>query len=140
MAAWQWLPQYCRMDTPATTIYERIGGEAAVRRIVERFYALMDADASLHELRAMHAADLTPMRAKLFEFLSGWFGGPPLYFERPERPCVVSAHGGFAIGELERDQWLRCMDEALAGADVAPELQQLLRQPFRQMAEAMRNR
>ncbi|MFO1400166.1 MAG: hypothetical protein U1F30_02945 [Steroidobacteraceae bacterium] len=65
-------------------------------------------------------------------------GGPPVYFERADRPCVVSAHAPFAIGE--RDEWLECMRQALADAGIAPEPQQLLRQAFARMAEAMRSR
>ena len=63
----------------------------------------------------LHAADLSPMRERLPEFLSGWLGGPPLYFQRPDHNCIVSAHRPFAIGPDERDQWLMCMAWELPG-------------------------
>ena len=50
--------------------YELLGGEEAMRRLVNRFYDLMDEDESVRELRAMHASDLGPMRERLFEYLS----------------------------------------------------------------------
>ena len=132
-------------DAPAeagieTTPYGMIGGEAAVRRIVERFYDIMESDPAAARIRAMHAADLSPMRERLFEFLSGWLGGPALYFQRPDHKCIVSAHRPFAIGERERDEWLMCMRRALADDGVPEEVRRLLDQPFRRIAEAFRNR
>ena len=54
------------------------------------------------------------MKKKLSEFMSGWFGGPPLYHQRTDRPCIVSAHAAFAIDAGARDRWLACMRRALA--------------------------
>lgn len=39
--------------------YRLIGGEEAVRRLVERFYALMDELPEAREIRALHPPDLT---------------------------------------------------------------------------------
>lgn len=117
-----------------------IGGETALRRIVNRFYDIMDTDPAAATIRAMHAADLSPMRERLFEFLSGWLGGPPLYFQRPGHNCVGSAHRPFVIGEKERDEWLMCMQRAMADGNVSKEVRDLLDQPFRQIADAFRNR
>src|SRR5579871_2654274 len=88
------------------TPYELIGGEAAVRRLADRFYEIMDTDPAAARIRAMHADDLIPIRQLLFEFLSGWLGGPQLYFRRAEHRCIMSAHRPYAIGETERDQWM----------------------------------
>ena len=122
------------------TPYEMIGGEAALRRIVNRFYDIMDTDAGAATIRAMHAADLTPMRERRFEFLSGWLGGPPLYFQRPGHKCIGSAHGPYAIGENERDEWLMCMRRAMTDCGVKSEIRELLDRPFRTIADAFRNR
>ncbi|MGE0629529.1 MAG: group II truncated hemoglobin [Hyphomicrobiaceae bacterium] len=130
--------------TPAAPIqsspYELIGGAAAVRRIVDRFYDIMDSDPAAAAIRAMHARDLTPMRDRLFEFLSGWLGGPPLYFQRPDHKCIVSAHRPYAIGETERDQWMMCMRRAMEDCNVDAEIRSLLDKPLHRMAEAFRNR
>jgi hemoglobin len=88
----------------------------------------------------MHAPDLSPMRQKLFEFMSGWLGGPPLYFERPDHACIVSAHRPFAIGAQERDQWLAAMDRALHETNLDVRTRELVSQALRRMAEAFRNR
>jgi hemoglobin len=122
------------------TPYNLIGGEAMVRRIVDRFYDIMDTEPEAASIRAMHAADLAPMRERLFEFLSGWLGGPPLYLQRPDRKCIVSAHRPFAIGAAERDQWMLCMRRALEDCGVPEEVRTLIDGPLLRMAEAFRNR
>jgi hemoglobin len=126
-------------DNSEMTPYERLGGEAAVRRLVNRFYDLME-DAEVRELRAMHARDLGPMREKLFEFMSGWLGGPPLYFERPDHACIATAHKPFAIGAKVRDQWLDCMNRALVDIGADADTRQMLDQPLYRIADAFRNR
>ena len=117
-----------------------MGGEAALRRLVERFYDVMDTSPEARELRRLHAADLGPMRQLLFEFLSGWLGGPPLYFQRPEHRCIGSAHRAFAIGEAERDQWMACMRQATDECAVPRDVRDMLDAPLARMCEAFRNR
>ena len=127
-------------DEPRQSPYDMIGGAPMVRQIVDRFYDIMDCDPCAAGIRAMHASDLTPMRDRLFEFLSGWLGGPPLYFQRPDHKCIVSAHRPFAIGEAERDEWMMCMRRAMEECGVADDLRALLDKAFLRVAEAFRNR
>jgi hemoglobin len=128
--------QAIREKTP----YEIMGGEPAVRLIVERFYDIMDSAPEAAGIRAMHAPDLGPMRQLLFEFLSGWLGGPPLYFQRPDHRCIGSAHAEYAIGTAERDAWLLCMDRAMEDCGVSRKVREMLDPAFRRMAEMFRNR
>ncbi|MFM1815161.1 MAG: putative hemoglobin protein trHb [Pseudomonadota bacterium] len=127
-------------EAEVRTPYELVGGEEAVRRLVDRFYDLMDSDPRAAGIRAMHAADLSPMRERLFEFLSGWLGGPPLYFQRPGRNCIMSAHRPFAIGESERDQWMMCMRQAMDDCGVPVEVRKMIDVPLERMANAFRNK
>ena len=120
--------------------YEMLGGAEPLRRIVDRFYDLMDSEPQAAGIRAMHAPDLGPMRQRLFEFLSGWLGGPPLYFERPGQKCIVSAHGAFAIGAAERDAWMMCMRRALEDCAAPADVRALIEPAFARMAEGFRNR
>ena len=87
----------------------------------------------------MHAADLRPMRDKLFDWLSGWLGGPALYFERPDAGCIVSAHRGFPIDAKARDQWMACMRKALLEVEMTSEMRAMLDNGFARMAESFRN-
>ena len=67
-------------ETPVSaTPFEWIGGEPAVKALVERFYDLMDLEPAYRELRATHATELDNARDKLFWFLCGWLGGPSYY-------------------------------------------------------------
>lgn len=120
--------------------YELIGGEAVLRRLVDRFYEVMDTDPRAATIRAMHGADLGPIREKLFEFLSGWLGGPPLYFQRAGSVCITSAHQPFAIGQAEADQWVMCMRQAMIDVEIPPDVREMLDQPFQMIANFVRNR
>ncbi len=126
---------------PQQTPYALLGGEAALRRLVERFYALMDAEPEYYAVRKLHPADLAGSREKLFMFLSGYLGGPPLYAERIGPPMLRARHLPFAIGSAERDQWLACMGRAIEEAGVEPpELRAWLMKQFAATADWMRNK
>jgi hemoglobin len=122
------------------TPYERIGGEPGLRRLVERFYALMDTLPEAWEIRRLHPQDLSGSRDKLFKFLSGWLGGPPLYWEEYGHPRLRARHLPFPIAERERDQWLLCMNQALDEQIEDAELREGLKRAFAQTADHMRNR
>ena len=49
----------------------------------------------------------------LFEFLSGWFGGPPLYSNRKGHPRLRMRHAPMPSGRSRRDEWMLCMRLAL---------------------------
>ena len=127
-------------DTSRPSPYQIVGGEVMVRRIVDRFYDIMDSAPEAARIRALHAADLSAVRERLFEFLSGWLGGPPLYFQRPDHKCIMSAHRPFAIGQAERDEWMMCMRRALEECGVPGDIRAPLEEAFLRMAEAFRNR
>ena len=123
----------------STTPYEGLGGADAVRRLVDRFYDLMDELPETHGLRQLHPTDLTGSRQSLFEFLSGWFGGPPLYIEKKGHPRLRMRHMLFAIGPAERDQWMLCMRTALDEQVGDEALHQGVLNAFVQMADHMVN-
>lgn len=125
---------------PEATPYELIGGEAVVRRLADRFYEIMDSSPDARRIRAMHGEDLGPIKQMLFEFLSGWLGGPPLYFDRTPHRCIMSAHRPYPIGEAERDEWMTCMRAAMADCDLPEEMRALLDQAFLRMSNVMRSR
>jgi hemoglobin len=120
--------------------FERIGGMMAVDRLVRAFYNAMESEPLARDIRALHPADLTRSREKLFAFLVGWLGGPPLYVASNERPHLRLRHQPFAIGTAERDAWLRCMDLALEEVIAEAPLRAELRQAFARTADSLRNR
>jgi hemoglobin len=122
------------------TPFERLGGAPGVRGLVDRFYDLMDLEPAYAGIRALHPADLSGSRDKLFWFLCGWFGGPDLYISRFGHPRLRARHLPYAIGIAERDQWMACMMQALQEQAVDPLLAQRLTEAFFGTADWMRNR
>ncbi len=121
------------------TPFAWIGGEDKVKALTERFYDLMDLESGYAELRTAHGPDLGGAREKLFWFLCGWLGGPPHYTDRFGHPRLRMRHMPFKIGEVERDQWLACMAQAMAETGVPLELADQLKQSFFKTADWMRN-
>ena len=121
------------------TPYE-ILGEEGIRELTSAFYDIMDSAPEAVKLRRMHATDLTPMKAKLAEYLIGWMGGPPLYAEKYGTVCMTTPHEPYHIGPEERDQWLWCMDKALQQTGASDALKAMLQVPLFRIADAIRNR
>lgn len=123
-----------------TTFFEALGGVEKIREVVERFYDVMDQDPKAAGIRAMHKADLTEAREKLFMFLTGWTGGPQLYIERYGHPMLRARHLPFPIGESERDQWMYCMVRALHESGVEEPVMVKLAEALWDVADFMRNK
>ena len=126
-----------------STFYALLGGEQGatenIRNLVETFYDIMDSDPKAAPLRALHPADLTSSREKLFMFLTGWTGGPQLYIERYGHPRLRQRHMPFSIGEAERDQWMYCMIQAMHTLNLDDKLMQKLAEQLYGVADFMRN-
>lgn len=125
------------------SFYDLLGGEqggtAAIRQLVETFYNIMDTDKKAAPIRAMHPADLTASREKLFMFLTGWTGGPQLYIERYGHPFLRRRHLPFSIDESARDQWMYCMISAMQQLKMDEKLMQKLAEQLYGVANFMRN-
>ena len=121
------------------TPYELVGGDAGVRSIVDRFYDLMDEAPEAATIRALHAKSLKASREKLYQFLTGWTGGPPVYVEKYGHPRLRMRHFPFRITTKERDEWLWCMDRSLAEHEMPEEVRSFLRDRLHALADHMRN-
>ena len=122
------------------TPFQRLGGEAPVRALVDRFYDLMSLEPQFAGLRALHPQDLSGSRDKLFWFLCGWLGGPDHYIERFGHPRLRARHLPYAIGLSERDQWMACMMLAMQEEGLPEDLADGLARAFFGTADWMRNR
>ncbi len=122
-------PQIADHRTP----YERIGGADGVRQLTARFYVLMDELPEAKACRAVHPPSLARAEQRLFEYLSGWLGGPPLFVERHGAPMLRRRHLHASIGTAEVTGWLACfvqawrevVDDADLGALVLPKIEAL---------------
>lgn len=126
------------MEEPKS-LYEVLGGEAGLRRLVDRFYHHMDTLEETQVIRAMHK-DLDDSKEKLFCFLSGWSGGPALFHERYGHPMLRRRHFPFSIGRSERDQWMLCMINAIEDVGLPEPVRTELAVALYRVADHMRNR
>lgn len=120
--------------------YDRIGGEATIRALVERFYELMDTLPETQPIRQMHAKSLRVSKEKLFMFLSGWLGGPQLYMEKYGHPRLRQRHAPFEVDSAARDQWMHCMVQAMEDVGIEEGLRKELEAAFFKTADFMRNK
>lgn len=96
--------------------------EDGLRELVRNFYHVMESDPAAAQCLAVHELENgkvpEEVKEKLFEFLSGWTGGPNLFVKKHGPPRMRARHIRFPIGEQERDQWLYCMNIALDQSSV----------------------
>src|ERR1700727_2628990 len=93
----------------ASTMFDRAGGEDFFESLTRRFY---DAVADDQVLRPLYPTDPTAFeaaRVHLKLFLIQFWGGPTVYESARGQPQLRARHAGFAIGEAERDAWVRHM-------------------------------
>lgn len=121
------------------TLFEELGGEEPLRRLVDRFYDLMDGREDVAAVRGMHPDDLGESRDKLFWFLCGWTGGPQHYIERFGHPKLRRRHMPFAIDTGAAEQWMACMNGALDEVVQDADLRRRMASAFDHLAKHMRN-
>ena len=119
--------------------HERIGGQSAVVRLVDRFYHYMDTLPEAAAIRALHDDDLTADKHKLAAFLSGWLGGPPLYWQEYGHPRLRMRHGHLPIDTAAAAAWLTCMMAALEDVVEDASLRASLTDRFAHTAAHLRN-
>lgn len=95
---------------PNLSIYDNLGGETAVRRLVQAFYPRVQRDPLLGPL---FPEDITPVMEKQFMFLSQFFGGPSLYSDAVGHPMMRARHLPFPVTRERAEAWLACMRAAL---------------------------
>ncbi|ODN69355.1 group II truncated hemoglobin [Methylobrevis pamukkalensis] len=122
------------------TLYEAIGGEAVVDRLTRRFYELMDRLPEAAACRAIHPESLEGSREKLFMYLTGWLGGPPLFTAKFGAPMLRARHLPFAVDADARDGWLVCFNQALDETVTHPEVRAMIRDNVTKLAFHMQNK
>lgn len=127
-------------DEETITLYEAIGGEETIRKLVARFYDLMDSLPEAKNCRAIHPPSLDGSRDKLYDYLTGYMGGPQLYIEKYGHPRLRARHFAAPIGVAERDEWLLCFRMAMDETIAHPKLREIIWKPVEQLAHHMQNR
>jgi hemoglobin len=128
------------MTGETITLYDAIGGDATIRKLVKRFYDLMDTLPEAARCRAVHPPSLEGSQAKLYDYLTGYLGGPAVYVEKHGHPRLRSRHFGAAIGPQERDEWILCFRRAMDETIEDPKLREIIWPPIERLAFHMQNK
>jgi hemoglobin len=99
-------------DPAELSLYEAVGGEAALIAVVDDFYLRVLADPQLSGFFA--GVKMPRLKARQVEFLGALLGGPDLYRGRGLR----KAHAGRRISQAHFDQAALHLTRALAAAGV----------------------
>ncbi|MBP1848651.1 group II truncated hemoglobin [Rhizobium halophytocola] len=128
------------MSDETITLYEAIGGDPTIRALTHRFYELMDTLPEAAACRAVHPDDLSRSEEKLYEYLSGYLGGPQLYIEKYGHPMLRRRHFGAAIGPAERDGWFLCFRRAMEETIPNEKLRAIIWEPVERLGHHMQNK
>ena len=94
---------FAEQGTPKKSLYDRIGGEAALTKVVDEFVAKAAANPKVNFTRngkfALSDAAVKTLKMHLVNFLGSAFGGPQKYTGRSMR----ESHKGMAITQAEFD-------------------------------------
>lgn len=120
------------------TSFQTAGGVEGIRALVDDFYDEMQSQPFAQSIFAMHPKDNATSRDKLTRFLCGWMGGENLYREKYGAINIPRDHSHLAIGEAERDAWLRCMKNALIKQNYPEDFKAYLLQQLAMPAERIR--
>jgi hemoglobin len=98
------------MNPDSQVLYEALGGEKTIRKLVEAFYPQVVKDPDLSPL---FKSDMDEVKRKQYMFLTQFLGGPTLYSAEFGHPQLRYRHLPFEITPRRAKAWLKCMSEAM---------------------------
>jgi len=117
-------------------LYELVGGDPTFERLVENFYARVEAD---NLLRPMFPQDLEPGKRWQFLFLTQYWGGPTRYVEERGHPRLRMRHMPYTITPQMRDLWVQHMLDAIDAVGIVEPARSMMREYFERGASFMIN-
>jgi hemoglobin len=130
------------LPTPQDSPFARLGGEAKVRAISERFYDAMTELAPA--LAKLHPCDeqgrvARESRDKFALFFIGWLGGPQDYIAQHGHPRLRMRHAKVPVDTAMGEAWMRCMKRAFDQEGVEGEVREFLETKLGEVAMMVRN-
>lgn len=124
------------------TLYDRLGGEVPLRRLVDTFYDIIEFEPEGAPIKRHHLLGhgIPHSREQQFLFLTGFLGGQPLYAQRHGHSNVRQMHAHVEIDEAAKDTWLRCMQTALERCEIPQDVRLRLMSHFTNVADVLVNR
>jgi len=124
-------------ENQGQALYEKVGGHETFVTIVDGFY---DQLANEPLLLAMYPKkDMAGAKERLLLFLEQYWGGPTTYSDQRGHPRLRMRHGGFHIGQAEKEAWLRCAHAAIIDVEIEEALKEELWEYFQYAAHSMVN-
>lgn len=125
----------------AESILDQLGGEPALRRLVNRFYDLIETDPRGENLMRLHfrGHGLAHVREEQFAFLSGFLGGRRYYEEKHGNMEVRLMHAHVPIALEDAESWLTLMDQAITDEGLTGPHVERMRMAFRRVAMILVN-
>ncbi|MBP1933754.1 globin [Ammoniphilus resinae] len=117
-------------------IYEKIGGEETISKLVNAFYGNV---AKHPDLIPIFPDDLTEVANRQFKFLTQFFGGPLLYSMEYGHPMLRARHIPFPITPKRAEAWLSCMHDAMDKIGLEGPIREHMFQRLTQVAYHMVN-
>ncbi len=124
------------MSEQYVTPYEMIGGDEKVAALVKAFYSRVKAHP---DLSPIFPDDLSETERRQHQFLSQFFGGPPLYEQEHGHPRLRMRHMPFPITPRRAEAWLSCMDAAMNEVGIEGAIKQALFERLTMTAHHMVN-
>jgi hemoglobin len=123
------------------SIVNQIGGEEALRNLVERFYDLIESEPRGENLRRLHfrGTGIASARVEQFNFLSGFLGGRRHYFEKHGHMDIKLMHKHVPITSEDAEDWLFLMEQAVDSCGIISDLKDRLMVSFRRVALVLVN-
>jgi len=120
---------------PDDDLFNRIGGQATIDRLVDSLYDRFQAD---RVIRPLFGSDLASSRLRQKRFFSEWLGGPDGYSESAWG-ALHEHHEDLPITEALAERWLEHLREALSGALPAESEAVMILERARAMARLLVN-
>ena len=129
------------MASATTSLYEEIGGDDGVLRLVETFYNIVEKDDTAKKLHILHlrGSGIANSKKEQHLFMSGFLGGPKLYLEKHGHANLKTMHEHVVVDEESKDVWLNCMEKAMDEVALSEAIQEKLMRIFTPVAERLVN-
>lgn len=116
-------------------LYEKIGGEATVERLVDEFYSRVVLEP---ELKDLFPKNLFHVKKRQIEFITEFLGGPALHTKAyGGKIDPVIRHYWFNVNQSSLEAWLKCMSEALTAVGISTMIKRTILSSFREIGIKM---
>jgi hemoglobin len=118
-----------------STLYNELG-PSNLKQLVNAFYDLVfDSE----KIGPLFKNDKEEIKKKQYMFLTQFLGGPDIYSQHFGHPRMRMRHLPHRITDEARQEWLRCMKQAIDSLQIDDDLRGRLFNVFPQVAQHMVN-